>query len=133
MSRGAVSRGVGDTSLFIARESGRALDTESLPDELAVSVITIGELRAGVLAAATIEMRDRRLATLTEALALGPLPVDDGVAQAWARLRVELRDRGLRMPVNDSWIAATALSLGIPVVTQDDDYVDLPALAVVRV
>jgi hypothetical protein len=128
-----VSRGIGDTSLFIARESGRALDTESLPDELAVSVITIGELRAGVLAAATIEMRDRRLATLTEALALCPLPVDDGVAQAWGRLRVELRGRGLRMPVNDSWIAATALSLGIPVVTQDGDYVDLPALVVVRV
>lgn len=128
-----MSRGVGDTSLFIARESGRALDTESLPDELAVSVITIGELRAGVLAAATIEMRDLRLATLTEALALGPLPVGDGVAQAWARLRVELRDRGLRMPVNDSWIAATALSLGIPVVTQDDDYVEVVGLQVIKV
>lgn len=128
-----MSRGLGDTSLFIARESGRALDTDSLPDELAVSVITIGELRAGVLAATDIEMRDLRLTTLTEALGLGPLLVDGSVAQAWARLRVELLDRGLRMPVNDSWIAATALSLGIPVVTQDDDYVDLPTLAVVRV
>ena len=39
---------------------------------------------------------------------------------AWARLRVELRDRGLRMPVNDSWIAATAIALGVAVVTQDD-------------
>ena len=28
------------------------------------------------------------------------------------------------MPVNDSWIAATALALGIAVVTQDDDYVE---------
>jgi predicted nucleic acid-binding protein len=128
-----VSRGLGDTSLFIARESGRTLDTKSLPDELAVSVITIGELRAGVLAATDIASRDLRLATLTEALALGPLPVDDGVAQAWARLRVDLRESGLRMAVNDSWIAATAVALGVPVVTQDDDYVDLPSLAVVRV
>lgn len=37
------------------------------------------------------------------------------------------------MPVNDSWIAATAMSLGIPVVTQDDDYVDLPGLTVIKV
>ena len=37
------------------------------------------------------------------------------------------------MPVNDSWIAATALSLGVPVVTQDTDYIDLPGLEVVRI
>jgi predicted nucleic acid-binding protein len=37
------------------------------------------------------------------------------------------------MPVNDSWIAATAISLGLPVVTQYDDYVDLPGLEVIRV
>ncbi len=29
------------------------------------------------------------------------------------------------MAVNDSWIAATVLALGVPVVTQDDDYVDI--------
>lgn len=38
---------------------------QALPDELAVSVVTIGELRAGVLAAAETEVRARRLATLT--------------------------------------------------------------------
>jgi predicted nucleic acid-binding protein len=37
------------------------------------------------------------------------------------------------MPVNDSWIAATAIALGVPVVTQDDDYPPLPGLAVIRV
>ncbi len=26
------------------------------------------------------------------------------------------------MPINDSWIAATALAAGVPVLTQDDDY-----------
>jgi predicted nucleic acid-binding protein len=35
--------------------------------------------------------------------------------------------------VNDSWIAATAMSLGVPVVTQDHDYVDVPGLAVITV
>jgi predicted nucleic acid-binding protein len=37
------------------------------------------------------------------------------------------------MPVNDSWIAATAISLGVPVVTQDDDYPELDELTVIRV
>lgn len=125
--------GLADTTVFIAHESGRSLRVGDLPDRLAVSVITIGELRAGVLAAADLETRDRRLSTLASALALDPLPVDERVAGAWARLRVTLRDRGLRMAVNDSWIAATAISLGVPVVTQDDDYISIPGLAVIHV
>ena len=122
-----------DTSVFIATESGRRLRQDALPDRLAVSVITIGELRAGVLAAADVDIRDRRLATLTSALALKPIPIDDAVAASWASLRIRLRDLGLRMPVNDSWVAATAMAIGVPIVTQDEDYVDVPGLNVIHV
>jgi hypothetical protein len=128
-----VTRGLADTTVFVARETSRPLDVGALPDELAVSVVTIGELRAGVLAAVDVGRGDRRLATLTSALRLEPLPVDEPVAEAWARLRLLLRDSRQRMPVNDSWIAATAIALGIPVVTQDDDYVHVEGLSVVRV
>lgn len=128
-----MTRGLADTSVFIAREDGRPLDRAAMPDEVAVSVITVGELRAGVLAAADLAMRDRRLATLTEVLGLDPIPIDDRVAEAWARLRLLLRDSGQRMPVNDSWIAATALSVGVPVVTQDRDYIEVAGLDVVTV
>lgn len=119
--------------MFIARESGRSLDVDAIPDELAVSIITLGELRAGVLAAATIDTRDRRLATLTAVLQLDPVPIDEPVAAEWARLRALLRDHGLRMPVNDSWIAATAMALGVPVITQDDDFPAIEGLTVLRV
>jgi predicted nucleic acid-binding protein len=128
-----VTRGIADTSVFIARASGRPMAEERLPDELGISVITIGELRAGVLAAGDVDARDRRLATLSDALTLEAVPIDQRVAEAWARLRLALRDLGQRMPVNDSWIAATAISLGMPLVTQDEDDVDLPGLAVIRV
>ena len=77
--------------------------------------------------------RDQRLSTLTAALALDPVPIDEKVASAWARLRLALRDNKLKMPVNDSWIAATAMALGIPVVTQDDDFPPLEELDVIRV
>ena len=128
-----MKRGLADTSVFIARESGRPINLEALPDALAVSIITIGELRAGVLAATTVDARNQRLATLTSALQLDPIPVDEAVASEWARLRVVLRDSGKRMPVNDSWIAATALAHRVPVVTQDDDFPDLAELQVIRV
>lgn len=128
-----MTRGLADTTVFIARESGRALQESSLPDELAVSIITVGELRAGVLSADDVKIRDRRLATLTAAMALDPVPIDDDVAEQWARLRLLLRDTGQRMPVNDSWIAATAMALDVPLVTQDDDHVELDELPVIRV
>jgi predicted nucleic acid-binding protein len=128
-----VSRGLADTTVFIAHESGRSLQTDLLPDEIGVSVITIGELRAGVLAASDVETRDRRLATLTQAFALEPIAIDGAVAESWARLRLLLRDNQQCMAVNDSWIAASALALGIPVVTQDDDYVGVAGLAVIKV
>ena len=128
-----MTRGLADTSVFIARESDRPLHESLFPDELAVSIITIGELRAGVLATNDVKIRDQRLATLTAAMTLDPVSVDDDVAAQWARLRVLLRDSGQRMPVSDSWIAATAMALNVPIVTQDDDYIRLAELPVIRV
>lgn len=128
-----MTRALADTSLFIADEAGRALRADQLPEELAVSIITIAELRVGVLAAVDTATRDRRLTTLARAAELQPLPIDEPVADAWARLRIELRSAARRMPLNDSWIAATAIALGVPVVTQDADYEGVPGLEVIRV
>ncbi|MFP5225861.1 MAG: type II toxin-antitoxin system VapC family toxin [Actinomycetota bacterium] len=127
-----IPAGLADTSLFIAAESGRRLRTDDLPAMLTVSVITLGELRVGVLAAEDDETRARRLSTLTAAASFGPMPISATVAEAWADLRQTLRRHGRSMPINDSWIAATALAHGVPVVTQDDDYDDIPGLDVIR-
>lgn len=127
------SRGLADTSLFVAREGGRAVDVSRLPEQLAVSVVTLGELRAGVLAASDVTSRARRLETLQAAEGLQAVSVDTDVAAAWAVLRLTLRDAGRAMKANDSWIAATALALGIPVVTQDLDYDGIGGLEVILV
>jgi len=121
-----------DTSLFIAVEHERKLSGPP-PARVAVSVITVGELRLGVLAAQDGKTRALRLETLSRVEALDPLPVDGHVAHAWAALRLALRDKGMRMPVNDSWIAATAIANRIPVVSQDDDCENVPGLEVIRV
>ncbi len=126
-------RALADTSVFIAREADRPMLEERFPDQAGVSVVTLGELRAGVLVAMDVPTRDRRLAALALALEFEPIPIDTDVADAWARLRVLLRDAGQRMPVNDSWIAATALALAVPVVTQDDDYDVVAGLDVIHV
>ncbi len=127
------SQGLADTSVFIASESGRPLRFETLPDELRVSVITLAELEAGVLAAQRIADRAARLRTLERAMALEPLTVDAAAASAWARLRVELHEAGRRVNVNDLWIAAVAIANDLPVVTQDDDFAVLAELGLLTV
>lgn len=129
---GRAELAIADTSLFIALEQKRAL-TGIPPQRIAVSVVTIGELRLGVLAAVDGSARARRLETVSRAGALEPLPIDSQVAHAWAALRLALRDGGRRMPINDSWIAATAIAHHLPVVAQDDDYDGVPGLEVIRV
>lgn len=124
--------GLLDTSVFIAQESGRGI-AGPLPRRSAVSAVTIGELRAGVLSAEDTATRVLRMDTLTRAEVLDPLPVDRAVSAAWAALRQTLREARRRMPVNDSWIAATAIAHGLAVVTQDDDYDDVPGLDIIKV
>jgi predicted nucleic acid-binding protein len=128
-----VIEGLADTSLFIAREVKRPLDRTAAPERLAISVITAAELRAGVLVAQDLATRAQRLATLEYVLGLYLLPIDATVAEAWALLRVTLRDSGRRMKANDAWIAATAMAHNLPVVTQDRDFDDTPGLSVIRV
>ncbi|OLT01042.1 ribonuclease [Pseudonocardia sp. CNS-004] len=111
-----------DTSVFIALESGRPLDEQRIPDETAVSVVTLAELQAGVLAAADVDVRARRLATLDAVSDIELIDIDESAARAWARMRVHLAESGRRVNVNDLWIAAVAASRGLPVVTQDDDF-----------
>jgi predicted nucleic acid-binding protein len=122
-----VTAPLADTSLFIAIEQGRVLCAPP-PPRYHVSVVTVGELRLGVLSAPDPEIGATRLRTLITALEADPLLVDEAVADAWAALR----ERGRRMPLNDSWIAATALAHGLPVTTQGDDYDEVPGLQVVK-
>jgi predicted nucleic acid-binding protein len=119
--------------LFISLEAHR-FDGTALRDlELGVSVVTLGELRLGVVSARNDpEAASRRLATYELARQFEPLPIDERVSDAWALLVAQLRAEGRKAPVNDTWIAATAVAHEMPVATQDKDYDAMPGLTVIK-
>lgn len=91
-----------------------------LPDEAAISVITLAELRLGVLVATTAAERSRRLERLVELeRTYDAIAVDDGVASAYARIVAGERERGRRPRAMDALIAATALARGLTLYTRD--------------
>lgn len=107
MTEGEVGVGLLDTSVFIARESGGAI--ADLPERVALSVMTIGELQLGLLNAGDSATRSRRADTL--ALAHGRSdPVSEAVMISLARLVADCRAAGVRRSVKltDALIAATA-------------------------
>ncbi|MST50162.1 type II toxin-antitoxin system VapC family toxin [Mobiluncus holmesii] len=122
-----------DTSVFIASESGRALNVERLPEEIFVSAITYSELYAGVLAALDVDTRARRMGTLQVLADVELLPVNRRVAELWAELRVKLRESRRRINVNDLWIAATALANNLPLFTQDADFSPIAEVSTLKV
>lgn len=122
MSPSRPAKGVLDTSVFVALESGRTLNQEVLPMQSAISIVTRAELRAGVLAAEDIATRDRRIATFEASRIFSVLPIDRDVDSTWAQMRAYLAASGRKVNANDMWIAATAAAYQIPVVTQDADF-----------
>jgi hypothetical protein len=122
-------RGLLDTSIFVALEESRPLRQEALPRQNAISIVTRAELRVGVLAAAEIASRDRRIATFEASGRFTILPIDERVARAWSQIRAYLAASGNRVEVNDMWIAATAAAYEMPVLTRDGGFDALNGVA----
>jgi len=106
----------------------------AIPDEIAVSVVTLAELEVGVLVAEDDDVRATRLSTLLAVReSADGLPADASVASAYARLAAASLRAGRRPRVHDTWIAATAAVHDAAVWTQDDDFGHFEGVEVVRV
>ncbi|MBI2168483.1 MAG: type II toxin-antitoxin system VapC family toxin [Actinobacteria bacterium] len=115
-------RGLLDTSVVIAFER---FDTRDLPDEGAVSTITLAELAVGPHATDDPVERAARQDRLQRAeTTFDALPFDEAAARAYGRVAASViqagrRVRGRRTP--DMLIAATALAHGLPLYTANPD------------
>jgi predicted nucleic acid-binding protein len=127
-------RGVVDTSVIIDLER---IDGSTLPEELAISAVTLAELAAGPHATDDRVERAGRQDRLqrTEAM-FEPIPLDADAARAFGRVYAAVaaagrKARGRR--AMDLLIAATALAADLPLYTRNpDDFEGLTELIEVR-
>jgi predicted nucleic acid-binding protein len=88
---------------------------------LAVSIVTIAELRAGYVNA---QWGSQKVADAERLVAeFIPILIDDPYVNEWARLWVVARGMGVALSDNDLWIAATASVRERTLVTCDRDHV----------
>jgi predicted nucleic acid-binding protein len=121
-----LSGGLLDTSVLIA---GSAL-AEELPPVAAISVVTLGELHAGVLLARNEEIRALRRQRL-EAVrsAFAPLVVDEPVAERYGELLALARSERRTVKATDLLIVATAGVEGRTLYTLDTQQAGLARAA----
>lgn len=133
-TRTQAAGGLIDTSVFIAAEVGRPLGEVPPPSAAAVSVATLAELQLGILMADDPGVRAARTRTLASVQSLfQPLAIDRVVAGAFADLFAQARRAGRRPGVMDTWIAATALTHGLALYTQDADFLQFAGVHVIMV
>lgn len=112
-------RGVLDTSVVIDHD---VIATERLPDESAITAVTLAELAAGPHATEDADERARRQDRLQWAAATwDPLPFDSEAARMYGRIFAAARAAGQssRARFADLLIAATAAANGLPLYTRN--------------
>ena len=92
-------------------------------ETLFISAITIGELRRGALVLAAGKKRNALLHWIETGIKADfdgrILPVDTAVMECWAQLQTASEQRGKRLPMMDSLLAASALAHGLTLVTRN--------------
>jgi len=115
----ADAKGLLDTSAVLDHD---LLDPALLPDEAAISAVTIAELAAGPHATDDPDERARRQDRLQWAAATwDPLPLDADAARAYGRVFAAARSAGHSgsRRFADLLIAATAVANDVPLYTRD--------------
>jgi predicted nucleic acid-binding protein len=129
------TRGVLDTSGVIDHD---VIDPALLPDESAISAVTLAELAAGPHATENKDERARRQDRLQWATATWePLPFDAESARMYGRMFAAARASGKssRARLADLLIASTAAANGLPLYTRNPSDFDAlkPILKVVSI
>lgn len=107
-----------DTLSFMMRGVGQAAERvlKHLPEEMCISVITLGELRHGAVLRNSAKLH-RSIDTYARTFAV--MPFDTSCVAEFARVATELTRAGTRIGDLDILIAAHALTLDVTLVTNN--------------
>lgn len=110
-----------DTSAYSLFKRGHAEAAERLDQAgyVAVPAIVLGELHLGFLGGSRRQQNLEDLRAFLAHRVVETVPVDEDVAAIYGEIVYDLRKRGVPLPTNDIWIAATAVRVGASVLTAD--------------
>ena len=118
-----------DTNAYTElRRSGKWLAATESSSAVYLSVIVIGELRAGFLNGSKRERNELDLQRFLSKPSARTIAPDIQTTLYYSQLGLQLRLQGTPIPQNDLWIAALALQHGLWLCTSDSHFDHIPQL-----
>lgn len=125
-----------DTSAFSDYGRGNNAELETwfkAQHQLVMSLIVIGELRAGFAAGNRRSENEKLLQKFLDAPNVTIVGLSDKTAYEFADIYLQLRKAGTPIGINDMWIASTAKELNLAVLTTDTDFGYIKGLKLIEI
>ncbi len=119
-----------DTNVIIRFLKGQT-ELFSLFDDmenLYISSISVGELMYGAELSQKKDYNSTGYYSFCEQIKV--LNIDIEIAKTYGKIKSVLKSKGRPIPENDIWIAATALTANLLLVTADSDFENIPDLMI---
>ena len=119
-----MTRLLADTSAYSALLRGHPIIADLLrtADEIFVTPVVLGELRAGFRRGDRQAQNEKRLESFLASPRVRIADVDAATSMYYATIFDSLRASGTSIGTNDVWIAASAMQHGLRLVTTDGDF-----------
>jgi predicted nucleic acid-binding protein len=102
-------------------------------EELWLSLVVLGELRAGFTAGTKTRENEEALERFLHRYAVHILALDEETTVYYGSIYSTLRRSGRMIPTNDIWIAAQALQHDLTLDSRDRHYENVPGLKLVDI
>jgi tRNA(fMet)-specific endonuclease VapC len=99
-------------------------------DQISVSAVILGELKAGFARGRHREKNEEELDRFLASPRVRVFDLDEETSDRYAVILNSLRSSGTPIPTNDVWIAATAMQHGLRIVTTDQHFLKVRQILV---
>ena len=105
---------------------------EGLPDvvdaiatygqSILIPSVVLGELFFGFMKGSRQQFNEKKLRQVMNRLKIEIIDVNTDVARKYATIYLSLQKRGMKIPINDVWIAACCMEVGGTLLTRDKHF-----------
>lgn len=99
-------------------------------DTIFLPVVVLGELFYGALNSANPHKNEKMIWQFAKQSVV--VPVDEKIAVRYAIIRLNLKKKGMPIPENDIWVAATSQELNAPLFARDIHFTYVDGLKVIN-
>ena len=91
-------------------------------ESLFIPSVVLGELFFGFMKGSRQQFNEKKLRQVVSCLKIEVIDVNTDVARKYAMIYLSLQKKGMKIPINDVWIAACCMEVGGTLLTRDKHF-----------